>query len=170
MALGAIFSGLYFYNDFVGYTWKEFWGYSILIDPKKNILKNKWLNSLLDEIAFLKRNSYSFMKKAGYEVFKFIRDNFKKEQSIIVLCGPGNNGGDGFIAANHLLKGGYNTKVYTLSNKGKYSGDALLALKNFKGQVKSISFLKIIPNSFIIDALFGIGLKRKIGGRLKNII
>ena len=43
---------------------------------------------------FLKRNSYSFMKKAGYEVFKFIRDNFKKEQSIIVLCGPGNNGGD----------------------------------------------------------------------------
>ena len=124
----------------------------------------------LEKHNFLKNKSFKFMKKAGHEVFRLIKKKYKKKQAAIVLCGPGNNGGDGFIVAGHLLKEGYNTKVYTLSQKDKYTGDALLALKNFKGQVKSISFLKIIPNSFIIDALFGIGLKRKIGGRLKNII
>ena len=47
------------------------------------------------------------MKRAGYEVFKFINNKFKKRQSIIVLCGPGNNGGDGFVTANYLLNKGY---------------------------------------------------------------
>jgi len=124
----------------------------------------------LEKYNFLKNKSYKFMKKAGYEAFKLIKNKYKKKQTAIVLCGPGNNGGDGFIVANYLLKEGYKTKVYTLFNNNRYSGDALLALKNFKGQTKNINFLKIVPNSFIIDALFGIGLKREIKGKLKDTI
>ena len=55
------------------------------------------------------------MKKAGYEVFKFIKVNFKKKQSIIVLCGPGNNGGDGFVIAKNLINRGYKIQVYTFT-------------------------------------------------------
>ena len=64
-----------------------------------------------EKLNFLKKNSYSFMEKAGYEVFKFIRDNFKKRQSIIVLCGPGNNGGDGFTAAIGLAEDGVDVRL-----------------------------------------------------------
>ena len=109
------------------------------------------------------------MKKAGYEVFKFIEENFKKKQSIIVLCGPGNNGGDGFVIAKHLMARGHSIKVYTFVDKNSYKGDALKALKDFKGITKKISFFKIEKNTLIIDSLFGIGLTRNIKGKLEKI-
>ena len=61
---------------------------------------------------FLKQDSYSFMQKAGKRVFEFINNNFKNKKSIIVLCGPGNNGGDGFVIARHLMNYGFSVKVY----------------------------------------------------------
>ena len=118
---------------------------------------------------FAKKKSYRFMEKAGYKVFKFIRTNFKKKQSIIVLCGPGNNGGDGFVIARHLMNYGYNVQVYTLIKKRGYIGDSLRALNKFKGPTKEIVFFNLKKNVLIIDALFGIGLKRNIEGRLKEI-
>ena len=114
----------------------------------------------LEKYNFLKNKSYKFMKKAGYEAFKLIKNKYKKKQTAIVLCGPGNNGGDGFIVANYLLKEGYKTKVYTLFNNNRYSGDALLALKNFKGQIQrwymfkahselEINLLNEMPQEFV---------------------
>ena len=67
----------------------------------------------LEKLNFMKKTSYSFMERAGYEVFKFVKENFKNRQSIIVLCGPGNNGGDGFVIARHLMDRGYKIRVYT---------------------------------------------------------
>ena len=73
-----------------------------------------------EKLNFLKKNSYLFMKRAGYEVFKFIKNNFKNKQSIIVLCGPGNNGGDGFIIGNYLYKKNYNVEVFCLQKIYNY--------------------------------------------------
>ena len=123
----------------------------------------------LEQINFRRKKSYLFMEKAGYEVFRFINNNFKNKQSIIVLCGPGNNGGDGFIAGKHLMDAGYKVEIFTLVNRDKYRGDAFLALKNFKGVTRNINFFKIDENVLIIDALFGLGLKRDIEGKLKKI-
>ena len=111
---------------------------------------------------FLKKNSYSFMQKAGKRVFEFIINNFKNKKSIIVLCGPGNNGGDGFVIARHLMNHGYAVKVYIYVSGHYYKGDALKALKEFKGELKTIDLFKLQKNALIIDALFGIGLKRNI--------
>ena len=118
---------------------------------------------------FQKKESYFFMKNAGKQSFKFITRILKKKQSIIVLCGPGNNGGDGFVIAKHLKNTGYLTEVYILSNKRKYKGDALRALNDYKGKIRTISSLKIIKNALIVDALFGIGLRRDIKGKLIKI-
>ena len=124
----------------------------------------------LEKLNFTKKKSYLFMERAGYQVFKFISENFKqKRQSAIVLCGPGNNGGDGFVVAKYLKKKGYKIKVYTLVEKNSYTGDALRALKNFKGVVKNFDYFKIKKNTLIIDALFGIGLKRSIKPKLTKI-
>jgi len=118
---------------------------------------------------FINKDSYSFMKKAGQEVYKFIKDKFKNKQSVIVLCGPGNNGGDGFVVAKHLINSGYTTQVYTLININKYQGDAYKAAEEFRGTTKDINYFKLQKNTIIVDALFGIGLKRNIEGRLKKI-
>ena len=122
-----------------------------------------------EKLNFIKKNSYFFMKRAGYQVFKFIRDNFRKKQPIIVLCGPGNNGGDGFVVARHLKDHGYSVKVYIFVGANNYKGDALTALKEYRGDLKKISLFKLQKNALIVDALFGIGLKRKVQSRLEKI-
>ena len=131
------------------------------------------LNSLemkrFEKREFLKKNSYFFMQNAGKQVFEFISNNFKKRKKVIVLCGPGNNGGDGFVVAKHLVNHGYKVKVYTYCNKSSYSGDAYKALKEFNGELKKIDFFKLQKKALIVDAVFGVGLKRNIRGTLYNI-
>ena len=118
---------------------------------------------------FLKRSSYSFMQKAGDQIFKFINNRFKNKRPIIVLCGPGNNGGDGFVVARHLMDHGYSVEVYVFAGTNNYTGDALTALKEFRGELKKINLFKLQKNALIVDALFGIGLKRNIKGILSKV-
>ena len=124
---------------------------------------------LFEKGQFLKKDSYFFMQKAGIRIFEFINKNFKNKKSIIVLCGPGNNGGDGFVVSRHLMEHGYQVQVYIFTNKKNYKGDALKALKEFKGNLKKINLFKLNKKALIIDALFGIGLKRNIKGVLRKV-
>ena len=100
---------------------------------------------------FLKNNSYTFMKNAGRMVFQFIRKKFDNNQPIIVLCGPGNNGGDGFVVAKYLKDHGYPIDVYILSNAQDYVGDALIALKEFGENFKKITLFKLKKNALIVE-------------------
>ena len=122
-----------------------------------------------EQKQFLKRNSYIFMKKAGGEIFKFINNRYKNKRPTIVLCGPGNNGGDGFVVARHLMDHGYPVKVYIFTDESNYKGDALTALKEFRGELKKINLFKLQNNALIVDAIFGIGLRRKIKGILRKV-
>jgi len=122
-----------------------------------------------EQEQFLKRSSYTFMQKAGSRVFEFISNNFKNKQPIIVLCGPGNNGGDGFVAARKLMDHGYSVQVYTFAGTNIYKGDALTALKEYKGDLRKINLFKLQKDALVVDALFGIGLKRNIKGILNQV-
>ena len=64
---------------------------------------------------------------------------------------------------------GYQVKVYIFSGKNNYRGDALTALKEFKGDLKKINLFKLQKKALIVDALFGIGLKRNIKGILSKV-
>jgi len=125
--------------------------------------------TFFEKKEFSKNNSYLFMKNAGEMVFRFIRKKFDNNQPIIVLCGPGNNGGDGFVIAKHLKKHCYPIDVYILSSERDYTGDALTALREFGKDFKKISSFKLKKNALIVDALFGIGLTRNIKGILIKI-
>ncbi len=133
---------------------------------------NKTVSSLemrfLEKEEFSRKESYFFMKKAGKQAFNFIKNKFNNKQIVIVLSGPGNNGGDGFVVAKLLKNYGYKTEVYTLIDNKKYKGDSLKALKNYGEKTKRISSLKIKKKALIVDALFGIGLSREITGKLKK--
>ena len=122
-----------------------------------------------EQEQFLRKSSYSFMLRAGGQIFKFINKNFKNKHPIIILCGPGNNGGDGLVIARRLMDHGYPVKVYIFSSVNNYKGDALRALKEFRGDLKKINLFKLQKNALIVDALFGIGLKRNIKGILSKV-
>ena len=134
----------------------------------KKILSIKDIKKL--EVREFKRrgNSFSLMKNAGTVVAKVILKSIKR-QPIIVVCGPGNNGGDGFILAEYLRKKGYEVDVFCLQKK-YYKGDALKALNHLQIKSKSILDLKIKKKSVIIDCLFGTGISRKVSGFLRKVI
>lgn len=83
---------------------------------------------------------------------------------IVVACGPGNNGGDGFIAAQLLADRGYRVSLGLLGDIARLKGDAALAAAAFKGEVLDIAALDFAKADLIIDALFGAGLDRPLEG------
>ena len=134
----------------------------------KKVLSIKDIKKL--EIQEFKRrgNSFSLMKNAGTAAAKIILKLIKK-RPIIVVCGPGNNGGDGFIIGNYLHEKEYKVEVFCLQKK-YYKGDALKAFKKLKIKTQNISKFKARKNSVIIDCIFGTGLNKPISGTLKSVI
>ena len=134
----------------------------------KKVLSIKDVKKL--EIREFKRrgNSFSLMKNAGTAAAKIILKLIKK-RPIIVVCGPGNNGGDGFILAEYLRKKSNKVDVFCLQKK-HYKGDALKALNRLQIKSKNILDLKIKKKSVIIDCLFGTGISRNVSGFLRKVI
>ena len=114
------------------------------------------------------RSSYVLMKKAGTNCTKKIYKS-KLNSKFIVLCGPGNNGGDGLVISQGLKKLNQSVILYSLKSMA-YKGDAKIAYKKNQLIKNNYNDLNIPRNSVIIDCLFGIGLNRKVKGMYKNII
>lgn len=125
------------------------------------------------------------MENAGREVANVIIDLWRKSKcdnkKIAVICGKGNNGGDGFVAARHLINNGFDVKVVILSSPEKIKGDArvnLDILLNIGADIKYIlkeadieKIYYFCCKSFIIvDAIFGTGLKGNIRGVASKVI
>lgn len=89
---------------------------------------------------------------------------------ILVLCGPGNNGGDGYVAARYLRNRGHNICVSALGDPARLSGDAATNFKRWHGETESLSVGQLSENSVIVDALFGAGLARPIEGVAAEVI
>jgi NAD(P)H-hydrate epimerase len=114
------------------------------------------------------RNSYVLMKRAGTNCAKKIYKS-KLNSKFIVLCGPGNNGGDGLVISQVLKKLDQNVILYCLESTA-YKGDAKIAYKKNRLTKNNYNSLNIPKNSIIIDCIFGIGLNRKVKGMYKKII
>lgn len=96
---------------------------------------------------------------------------------VTVICGTGNNGGDGFVAARHLLNAGLKVMVYIVGSKDKLKNDPktnlniLLKMGKKVEWVKSVKELNGIKRAdLIIDALFGIGLNSPVTGLYRDAI
>ena len=87
-----------------------------------------------------------------------------------VFCGPGNNGGDGFIAARLLRDWGWSVTVYLLGEREALKGDAAEAAQRWAGPVQALQPEAGEGALFVIDALFGSGLSRDVGGVAGELI
>jgi NAD(P)H-hydrate epimerase len=91
-------------------------------------------------------------------------------QPVVVLCGPGNNGGDGFVAARHLQARGWPVRLALLGSGAALKGDAALAAGGWPGEVAAPSLALLDGRPLVIDALFGAGLARPIEGIAGQLI
>ncbi|HKH02013.1 MAG TPA: NAD(P)H-hydrate epimerase, partial [Bradyrhizobium sp.] len=92
------------------------------------------------------------------------------EGPIMVVAGPGNNGGDGFVAAAELAARGREVSVILLCERDSLQGDAASAAKGWKYPVLPFNPQAIGKPALIIDALFGAGLNRPVKGEPHDLI
>lgn len=83
---------------------------------------------------------------------------------VLVICGPGNNGGDGFVAARHLEDRGFAVRLTLLGDVASLKGDAALMAKRWTGKILPFDPKLCAESNIIIDAVFGAGLCRAVTG------
>jgi hydroxyethylthiazole kinase-like uncharacterized protein yjeF len=102
------------------------------------------------------------MEKAGAAVARAVLRRHPPGSRVVVVAGPGNNGGDGFVAARHLAAAGMRVRVCLIGASDRLKGDAAWAAAGWKGDVATSS--DVSGAAVIVDALFGAGLDRPITG------
>jgi len=112
------------------------------------------------------------MERAGRAIFEAILEEWpdlaKEPRRAVVLCGPGNNGGDGFVVARLMREWGWEVGVYLFGDPQKLPPDAKANFDRWTalgGTVQSIeAFTGALPErpSVVVDALFGTGLSRRL--------
>jgi len=109
-------------------------------------------------------DGFGLMESAGSAVAVAVGARWPM-RPVTVLCGPGNNGGDGFVAARHLLDAGWPVKLALLGSRDKLSGEAAHAAGLWKGPLAEFSPQTLEGAGIVIDAIFGAGLSRSLEGK-----
>src|SRR6266567_4198128 len=104
------------------------------------------------------------MENAGRAVASAIAAQHAAGVPVVVVAGPGNNGGDGFVAARVLRDWGYPVRLLVACEQARLKGDAALAANRWNGPLEAASPAGLTGADVIVDALFGAGLDRPVEG------
>ena len=115
-------------------------------------------------------SGYELMEAAGASVAREIQKRWAS-RSVTVLCGPGNNGGDGFVVGRYLLSAGWDVTIAILGAQEDMSGgDAQRHAEQWPGDIEPLS-TKVLTNAgLIVDAVFGAGLTRPVEGVVCEVL
>jgi NAD(P)H-hydrate epimerase len=105
----------------------------------------------------------AMMEAAGGAVAVAIGGRWRM-RPVTVLCGPGNNGGDGFVVARHLAAAGWPVKVALLGARDKLAGEAAHAAAQWRGDVVPLTPACLDGAGLVVDAMLGAGLARPLAG------
>jgi len=127
--------------------------------------------------------SLVLMENAGRQVVAAIEAAYEARLNgrVAVLCGPGNNGGDGFVVARTLLQRGVDASVFVIGSLAAVRGDARLNLDILgrlgvsvveigDEQSWELHFSEISQCTLIVDAIFGTGLRSALGGMMETVV
>ncbi|PID49032.1 MAG: bifunctional ADP-dependent NAD(P)H-hydrate dehydratase/NAD(P)H-hydrate epimerase [Proteobacteria bacterium] len=122
----------------------------------------------LDRIAIQEygMSGYALMQAAGQSLFKVLTQTWPNAKSLCIVCGVGNNAGDGYIVARLAVQAGWQTTVMALASLADLSGDAAIACQEYlavQGHIQT--FTGHLPEAdVLLDALLGTGLTRPVTG------
>ncbi len=109
------------------------------------------------------------MEAAGGAVADALRRCWSK-RPVTVLCGPGNNGGDGFVVARRLAAEGWTVRLGLLGAVDALRGDAAHHAALWPGPVEPLSRALLDGAELVVDAIFGAGLSRPVDGVVRDVI
>jgi ADP-dependent NAD(P)H-hydrate dehydratase / NAD(P)H-hydrate epimerase len=113
--------------------------------------------------------SLELMENAGRAVADAVMERWSP-RPLVVLAGPGNNGGDGFVAARHLAAAGWPVRVALAGAREALKGDAAVMAGRWQGDVVPVDTDVLQGQQLAIDALFGAGLSRAIEGPVGDLV
>ncbi|MBT7487456.1 MAG: NAD(P)H-hydrate dehydratase [Rhodospirillales bacterium] len=109
------------------------------------------------------------MEAAGASIAGEIMRRYPTQPTAI-LCGPGNNGGDGFVVARYLARAGWPIKLGLLGARDALKGDAAANADRWHGEVLPLDLAVLDGCSLVVDGLFGAGLTRPLEGEPAALI
>jgi ADP-dependent NAD(P)H-hydrate dehydratase / NAD(P)H-hydrate epimerase len=119
-------------------------------------------------------SSVALMEAAGRAVAEIVVDYIgtplEVGGEVVVLCGPGNNGGDGYVIARHLEEWGYPVRVLTGPDADNATGSAGKMAARWQGISETIGKRPINGAAVIVDSLFGTGLNKPVEGAFADIL
>ncbi|MDT8273605.1 MAG: NAD(P)H-hydrate epimerase, partial [Desulfomonilia bacterium] len=119
------------------------------------------------------------MENAGIASFSILEEEFDlRSGKVLVFCGLGNNGGDGFVVARKIHSAGGDVTVYILGDRTHYRGSAeanLAMISNMPVAILEVKNLRSLRGelkgcNLIVDAIFGTGLTRTVEGLHRDLI
>src|SRR5919108_2608023 len=110
------------------------------------------------------------MENAGRTVADSLGSRFPPGTRVAIVAGPGNNGGDGFVAARLLAERGWRVRVLMVGDRARLKGDAALAADRWQGACEPAAPAGLSAADVVIDALFGAGLDRPVEGLARSMI
>ena len=130
--------------------------------------------ALLDQIAINDCGipGYTLMRRAGQAVLDALLMHYADAKTILVLCGAGNNAGDGYVLARLAQAHGLQVRVVSMIDPGKLRGDASQAWQQWQECGETVPYRKefTADAEVIIDALLGTGLTRGVEDDWKRLI
>lgn len=115
-------------------------------------------------------DSFGLMLRAGQAVAGTALRQFPGARRFVVLCGPGNNGGDGYVAARALLSAGAEVAVHAFGDPARLKGDAANAFSAFSRSVAPLAAYQSREGDVVLDCLFGAGLARPVPPEVADVI
>lgn len=115
-------------------------------------------------------DSFGLMEKAGQAVAAAALRLLPGTERYVVLCGPGNNGGDGYVAARALADAGAEVAVFRLGDPAWLKGDAAMAFARCAIAGQALDRYEPRPGDAVIDSIFGAGLDRPVPQAVAEVI
>ena len=122
-----------------------------------------------DRLAASSMPGHALMARAGQAVAREIFARFPRCPAT-VLCGPGNNGGDGFVVARLLAEAGFPVRLGLLGDRASLRGDAAHHAALWRGEVAQLSPALVEGAGLVVDAVFGAGLSRPVEGAAREAL
>ncbi|WP_028023429.1 bifunctional ADP-dependent NAD(P)H-hydrate dehydratase/NAD(P)H-hydrate epimerase [Enterovibrio calviensis] len=115
---------------------------------------------------------YDLMERAGLAAFGLLRLRWPEAKKILITCGSGNNGGDGYVIGRLALEAGLHVVLWSARDPETLMGDVRTAKQAFVAQGGAILSAELPSGPFdvIVDALFGTGLSRSVKGKYRDAI
>lgn len=112
------------------------------------------------------------MERAGRAAYRLLRQRWPDARVISIVCGIGNNGGDGYVVARYAQTDGLEVRVLQLGDPRRLRGDALTMATRFRAVGGIVAPFQGLPESteLIVDAILGTGLEREVAGEWAQAI